>query len=239
MTEELKEFRELVDLADSYRPGRGVPEPPDEETVTRCIQVMLARQCLYAGMHGLGPYYRVLSTPEYQGFFRKYFAAMGLEFHHDTRSGLVALRVASGAPRFDAQSQRLRKDETAVLLALRVAYEEAFNAKQFDDLGTVATTTDELYDKLAAIGGIEIPETRLLEILATLKRKGIVEIGERDPVERVRPLTILPGIEVAVPPAYIERVRMAAEAAPPAAAKDDAAESAGEPPHDAVDEERP
>src|ERR1700737_3353312 len=98
MTEHLKEFRELEDVADTYRPGRGGPEPPDEDGITRCIQVMLARQCIYANQHGLGPSYRVLSTPQYQSFFRKYFAAMGLEFHHDSRSGLVALKVPGGAP---------------------------------------------------------------------------------------------------------------------------------------------
>jgi hypothetical protein len=221
VNEHLKEFRELADMADAYRPGRGIPEPPDEETITRCIQVMLSRQCIYAGMHGLGAYYRVLSTPEYQGFFRKYFAAMALEFHHDTRSGLVALKVPSGSLRFDHQSQRLRKDETAVLIALRIAYEEAFRNKQFNEIGIVETTTNELFDKLGAIGWIEIEETRLKEILGHLKRKGVVDIGDQDPVERVRPLTILPGIEVVVPSSYIERVRMAAEAVPSAAATQD------------------
>jgi hypothetical protein len=184
---------------------------------------MMARQCIYGGMHGLGSYYRVLSTPEYQGFFRKYFAAMGLEFYHDTRSGMVALKVPGGAPRFDHQSTRLRKDETAVLIALRVAYEEAFRNKQFNDLGTVETTTDELFDKLSAIGGIEIEPPRLLEILTFLKKKGVVEIGERDPVERVSPLIILPGIEVIVPSTYIERVRTAAEVVQSAAKSDGAA----------------
>lgn len=211
MTDHLKELRELVDMADTYRPGRGIPEPPDEETVTRCIQVMLARQCIYPGMHGLGPVYRVLSTPEYQGFFRKYFAATGLEFHHDTKSGMVALKVPGGVPRYDHQAGRLRKDETAVLLALRVVYEEAFRSKQFDELGRAETTTNDIYDKLAVIAGIELDETRLLEILSFFKKKGIVEIGERDPVERVRPLTILPGIEVVVPATYVERVHKACD----------------------------
>lgn len=216
MIEQLKEFTDLVDMADTYRPGLGIPEPPDEEGITRCIQIMMARQCIYEGMYGLGPSYRIVSTPKYQGFFRKYFAAMGLEFIHDIRSGMVALKVLGGVPRFDHQSGRLKKDETAVLVALRVAYEEGFRNKQFSGLGVVEISTDELYDKLSVIAGVEIEAARLADILGFLKRKGVVELGERDPVDRVTPLTILPGIEIIVPSTYIERVRMAAEAVPPA-----------------------
>jgi hypothetical protein len=217
MTEHLKEFNDLVDMADTYRPGRGMPEPPDEEGITRCIQVMLARQCIYGHQHHLGPPYRVLSTPAYQPFFRKFFAAMGLEFVHDMRSGMVALKVPGGAPRFDHQRQQLRKDETAVLLALRLTYEEVFRNRQFNDLGTVDTTTDELYDKLAVVGNVQIDEGRLKDILALLKRKGIVELHDRDPIECVTPLTILPGIEVVVPSTSIERVRAVVEGIPTAA----------------------
>lgn len=228
MIDELKEFRELADMKHGWRQGRGVPEPPDEAAIKRCIQVMMARQCIYPDMHHLGPSYRVLSTPEYQGFFRRYFAAMGLEFHHDTRSGMVALRVPEGAPRYDHQGGRLKKDETAVLLALRIAYEEAFREKRFDDGAAVDTTTDEIFDRLGVIGGVGIEAGRLREILDFLRRKGVVELGERDPVEHVIPVTILPGIEVVVPSTWVERVRMAAEAVPDAPAAADASAADGE-----------
>jgi hypothetical protein len=76
----------------------------------------------------------------------------------------------------------------------------------------VTATTDDLFDKLRGIAKVEIEETRLIEILDFLRRKGVVRPGDRDPVDRVWPLSILPGVEVAVPPAYIERVRMFAEA---------------------------
>lgn len=238
MTEQLKEFEDLIDMADTYRPGRGIPEPPDEAEITRCIQIMLSRQCIYANQHGIGPSYRVLATPQYQSFFRKYFAAMGLEFHHDIRSGLIALKVPAKVPRFDHQSQRLRKDETAVLLALRVAYEEAFKNKQYNELGIVETTTDELFDKLEVIGGITIDDARLREILTMLKRKGIIDQGDLDPIDRVTPLTILPGIEIVVPATYVERVMYVAAAAGASAGpsgEPGAGDAAGDPVGDGAD----
>ncbi len=213
MIEQLKEFRELVERESSQRTSRGQQEEQSEEAITRCIQIMMLRQCIYPGMHAIGPSYRILSKPENQHFFRRYFGAMGLEFHHDTRSGMIALKVPNTGARYDYQSGRLCKDETAVLLALRITYEEAFKNKQYSDTGHVETSTNEIYDKLKVIGDIEIDWPRIGAILHFLKRKGVVEIGDKDPVENVTPLTILPGVEVVVPQSYVLRVIETMEAA--------------------------
>lgn len=207
MLGELKEFRDLVDLRDDHRRGRGIPEPPTEEELTRCIQVLMSRQCLYPHQHHLARSYAIMATVEYQGFFQKYFAAMGLEFHFDTRSRMVALRFPGvDRRRYDWQASRLKRDETLVLIALKLAYEEGFRANLMGARGEVEITTNDLVDKLEMIGRTAIEETRLNEILALLKRKGVLDLGERDPVERVRPLTILSGIEVAVPESYVQQV---------------------------------
>lgn len=203
--EELRELRELLDR----KSGRRTPsaEPPDEAGIARCLQIMLSRQCIYPGMHNIGPSHRIMRDPDNQPFFRKYFAALGYEFHHDLRTDMIALKVPGTASRFDWQSARLAKDETAVLAALSVAYEEGHKARQVDENGRFDTSTNDIFDKLAAIGGLEIrDETRMLEILKKLARKGVVEIGEHDPVDRVRPVTILQGIEIVLPEAYRERL---------------------------------
>lgn len=210
----LKEFEALVDKKDDWNPNRGIPEPPDEIEITRCIQVLMARQCIYPNMHGLGPTHRTLSTPEYQEFFRRYFAAMGYEFYHDTRSNMVALRVPADVPRYDHQAGRLKKDETSVLLALRIAYEEAYNAKQLTDYGTAETTTNDIFDKLQVVADITLEQPRLDDILALFRKKGVIGMGERDPVEKVTPITILPGIDVVVPATYIKGVFTFAEGLP-------------------------
>lgn len=213
MIEQLKEFREVVERESRQRTARNQQEERTEAAITRCVQIMMSRQCIYPNMHAIGPSYRILAKPENQHFFRRFFTAMGLEFYHDTRSGMIALKVPKdGGSRYDYQSGRLRKDETAVLLALRITYEEAFKNKQYSETGHVETSTDDLYDKLKVVGDMEIDAPRLDAILQLLKRKGVVEIGDKDPVENVTPLTILPGIEVVVPQGYILRIIDAMEA---------------------------
>lgn len=236
MAHELKDLADLLDKADGHRPGQGVPEPPTEEEVTRCIQVMLSRQCIYPFQHTLSRVYAILRWHGYQDFFRRYFATMGLELYHDTRSDMIALRFpGADKKRYDWQANRLKKDETLVLFVLKLAYEEGFKAQAMTVKGTVEITTDDLIDKLSVVGGVEIEETRLYSILEQFRRKGIVVLGERDPVERVRPLTVLPGIEVACPDAYMQQVSDWAGQMPPGETTegdtdgpDGAAEAAGE-----------
>lgn len=207
MPSELKDLQDLLNKADTYRPGRGIPEPPTEEEVTRCIQVLMSRQCVYPHQQSLVRTYNILACNEYQEFFRRYFSAMGLEFHFDTRSRMVALRFpGADKKRYDWQASRLKKDETLVLYVLKLAYEEGFRANIMGARGEVEITTDDLIDKLDVVASAQIEETRLYAILDLFKRKGVVTLGERDPVERVRPLTILPGIEVACPEASMQAV---------------------------------
>jgi hypothetical protein len=213
MINELREFRDLVDKADNYKSGRGVPPPPDEDEIARCLQIMLAKQCIYPWQQQITRAHEIMSTHEYQDFFRKYFSALGLEFYHDTRSGMIALKVPDEKTRFDWQSARLKKDETCVLLVLRLIFDEEAKRGKFDDRGRVITSTNDLFDKLQVIAHVEIAETRLMDILGNFRRKGLVDIGERDPVDKVVEVNILPGIEIAVTPAYIQRFVMRLESA--------------------------
>jgi hypothetical protein len=211
----LKDLQDLLDKSDTYRPGRGIPEPPDEEEVARCIQVLMSRQCIYPHQTHLARSYNIMAHHEYQEFFRRYFNAMGLEFHFDPRSRMVALRVYGiEKKRYDWQATRLKKDETLILYALKLAYEEGFRDNRMGPAGDVEISSDELIDSLDTIGRLQIEEARLLQVLKLFERKGVLQIGELDPVERVRLLTLLPGIEVACPEVYMEAVALWAEQQP-------------------------
>lgn len=202
--DELKELRELVDKR--VAPGRTLVPPPTEDEVRRCIEVLLHRQFIYPHQHSLKPVHSILSEADYQGFFRKYFNAMGLEFIHDSRSGMVGLRMPAGIPRHNSNATRLKKDETQVILILRLVFEEIYRDGRQGARGEVEISSDDLLDKLVVVADMEIGETRLAEVLTRFERKGLVEVGDRDPEERVRMITIYPGIEHATPDIFIQRV---------------------------------
>ena len=123
------------------------------------------------------------------------------------------LRQAPDAPRHDVVSERLRKDETLVLLALRLLYEEGLRDHRVGTDGIVECTTDEVVEKIRAVARNDPPEEgRLADILRLYARRGGLRLGERDKVERVTPLALLPGLAVLASDAWMERLRAWSEA---------------------------
>lgn len=204
----LDAFRAIVDGDEPPPPGS---RAPSEEDLTRALQVLLKSQCVYAGTPGLGRSYDI--ARHYAPFFRSYFACLGYAFEVSHRDQMVFLRVPTDGVRHDGQSERLRKDETLVLLALRLAYEEGLRDHRVTTEGVVECTTDDIADAIRTAARSDPPEeTRLTEILRLFARKGAVRLGERDKVEKITPLMVLPGIGVLSPDAWMEQVRAWAEA---------------------------
>jgi hypothetical protein len=202
---ELKEFRDIVD----QQPGRGVPLPPTEDELQKAMQALLHRQFIYSHEPRYRGVYKVLSEPSVQSFVRKYVAVLGLEFVDNSRAKMVGVRLPPGSIRFDWQATKLKKDETQVLLTLRIAFEEGYRNAQQGERGEVEITSDELLDKLVVVASSEFQqrEVRFYQILDSFERKGICTVGDLDPQERTRVVTILPGIEYVTPEgAFIQRV---------------------------------
>jgi len=209
MSRELAEFRQIVDgeWPDGAIHGR---KPTDEE-ITRSLQVMLTRQCIYSSTPGLGRTYELIRA--YASFFERYFGALGYRLTISNRDQMVALAVPSGESRYDSVYERLRKDETIVLLALRLMWEQAVGSQEIGEGGLFETTTGELIDRVRNVTHTEPPdETRLLDILRLFQRLGAVRVGQRDRLEKVSPLTILPGVSVLVPDSYLEDLMLWAAA---------------------------
>ena len=126
----------------------------------------------------------------------------------------MSLRVPPDGVRHDAPSERLRKDETLVLLALRLAYEEGLCGHRVSAEGVVECTSDDIVASIRTTARSEPPEeTRLLNILRLFARRGAVRLGERDRTERVTPLRLMPGTAVLCPDAWMDQVRAWAAAA--------------------------
>lgn len=202
---ELTEFSQIVDGEWPETPAGA--KAPTQEDLTRALQVMLTRQVIYASTPSLGGSYEIART--YSSFFERYFAALGYRFVSSVRDQMVALSVPQGEARYDSVYERLRKDETLVLLTLRLLWEEAVANQEIGDGGIFETTTGDLVDRLKAVTQQDPPdEGRLLDILRFYQRRGAVRMGQRDRSERVTPLFVLPGISILVPDTFVDDLKL-------------------------------
>lgn len=202
MPPEVAEFTQIVDGEWPHHvPGRR----PSEDELKRAVQALLTRQCIYASTPGLQRTYEIVRG--YSQFFKNFFGTMGYDLVVSSRDQMVALSVPVGESRYDTVYERLRKDETMVLLALRLMWGEAIASQDIGDAGVAETTTGELVDRIKNVTQQDPPnEARLNEILRVFSRYGAVRVGERDRAEQVSPLSILPGISVLVPDGYVSEL---------------------------------
>lgn len=216
---ELREFSEIVDGEWPETPV-GAKTPTAEE-LTSAIQMMITRQVIYSSTPGIGGTYELVNT--YGSFFSRYFGAMGLRFVSSPRDQMVALSVPQGVSRYDSVYERLYKDETLILLAIRLVWEEAKANLDLQDGGICETTTGDLVDRYKTATQLDPPnEGRLMEILRLFQRRGAVKVGKRDRVERVTPVSILPGVTILAPDTFVDDMKLLA-ATPGAGAGDEAA----------------
>jgi hypothetical protein len=215
---ELREFSQIVDGEWPETPVGA--KTPSADELTSAIQVMITRQVIYASTQGLGGTYEIVKT--YGSFFDRYFKAMGLRFISSPRDQMVALSVPQGETRYDAVYERLTKDETLILLALRLVWEEAVANQDIAEGGICETTTGDVIDRFKSATQLDPPnEGRLMDILRLFQRRGAVRVGKRDSVERVTPMSILPGVAVLAPETFLDDLKLLA--AGPTAANDEPA----------------
>lgn len=185
----------LEDLeAAAAREHRLNPDGPEEDEVIVLLQKagrdLLSRQVLHGDDHRRTSY-RLLR--DHRLYFERLFGALGFELKIDASYQYILLlpgEIATGARR-----GRLRKDETLVLFALRVIWEEGSRDGSMDDLGRIEADTELLYDRYVALGGNEFPpKTRLKEMLGDWSGRGLVRLGDEDREEEVTPITIMPVI---------------------------------------------
>jgi len=187
--QELDEVHELLE-------GRRGTAPVEKDDIEIAIQALLTHQIIYPDTSSLRrDIYDLIR--QHSRFFERYFSAMGVGLTIEQSTGMIAL--VRGRNRYGWQFNRLKKDETLIMLALRLALDEGLRAGQMDELGRVETNTDEIFDRIRSLAKVEPPgETRLEEILKWLRKRGAVLLHDSDRIERVTPLTVLPGIRIMV-----------------------------------------
>jgi Domain of unknown function (DUF4194) len=186
---ELDEVRDLLE-------GRRGNAPVDKNDVEIAIQALLTHQIIYpdTGLLRRDTYDLIR---RHSLFFERYFGAMGMGVTIEPATGMIAL--VRGQNRYGWQFNRLKKDETLILLALRLTLDEGLRAGLVDDAGRVETNTDEIFDRIRTLAKVEPPgQSRLEEILKWLRKRGAVLLHEPDRVERITPVTVLPGLRILV-----------------------------------------
>jgi Domain of unknown function (DUF4194) len=204
---ELDEVRELLE-------GRRGNPPVAKDDIEIAIQALLTHQVIY-------PDTSLLRRDTYDlirrhsTFFERYFNAMGVSLRIEPATGMIAL--VRGPNRYGWQFNRLKKDETLTMLALRLALDEGLRAGLMDDMGRVETNTDEIFDRIRTLAKVEPPgEARLEEILKWLRKRGAVLLHDPDRIERITPVTVLPGIRILVDDEFAASVTRWVELGAPA-----------------------
>jgi hypothetical protein len=205
-------LRELNDEIRRHLDREG--EDRDEEALLRdfrrAARELLARQTVHVDDRAVsGAAYRTLWSG--RRYFEALFDSLGYQLRYVSDYGYVLLlpgEIATGSRR-----GRIRKDETLVLLALRVIWDELSRVGEMDDYGRVDTETDALLARYRLLGRAEQPKlTRLREMLADFAGRGIVRLGEEDRDELVIPLTVMPVIRELVTAQMAAEVTAYAEA---------------------------
>lgn len=196
---ELRELRELLDDPKNTR-----RDGTCEEDIRQALQALFMHQVLYRDWPLSGKPFSTIMC--HRSFFDRYVDAMGCELYVEhARSGMVAIRPRD--MQYGWKENRLKKDETLVLLALRYLYDDGMRKSQMTEQARVETSTDALVDLVSTGLGIEAPEERrLLDILAGFRRKGMLRLGTRDKAERLTPITIMPGVRIMVTDVFVQRV---------------------------------
>lgn len=191
------ELEEVRDLVEGHR-GNGV----DKAEIESAIQALLAHQIVYADTPGFRrSWFELIRTT--QMFFERYFSAMGHKLVIEPATSMIAL--AAGTTRYGWNHNRLKKDETLVMIALRLTFDDGYRAGRMDETGRVETNTDEIHDQITRTANSDAPtRPRLEEILDRLRRRGAVIVGDRDTIENVVSVTVLPGIRILVDDGFID-----------------------------------
>lgn len=188
----------------------------EDEDLQTALQALLFHQCLYEDWPH-APSYRVIT--KHLVSVQAIVGAFGYRLGRHAAAGMLALEPRGA--NYGVRSSRLRKDETVALLILRLLYEEGIG--MLDERGRVEITTDHIHDRLRAAGEDPPTVARLEEILRGFARKGLVRVGDRDPVEQLLVVMIMPGITILVPDVFVDAVTEWAGAQAEAAAAGDAA----------------
>lgn len=154
-------------------------------------QALLHFQCIYRFNSGQKFKYDFIRRNI--AFYKMYFAVLGLEVIDSPSEQMIALS-ATKVP-YPQQANRIKKDDTAILLCLRLIFDEARKVGDTQENGEVLTDTDQIYDRMNDATNLKpLKQADLNKTLSKLKRFGLIKFEGDDSDVYFRLVLILPGI---------------------------------------------
>lgn len=203
-------------------------DPEFFDRARKAIYHLHRRQFIWAGDHAVGGYYSVLANPNIQAFIEDYFSVEGLVIYHNTTEQWIGL--VPGSDMFNVMpDERLKGDETLVLLILAKCWQDGVNNAAAGHRGVVVVTA---YDALSMMKMITkkdlVKPVRFKEILKDYARRSIVALGEEDPEHFDYEIDIRPLISSFITADLADRLIKFAVSSTPELADVDLAEENGE-----------
>jgi hypothetical protein len=180
MLRELKdiEAKTSADYADSLR-----------NTAAYLIQ----KQWVWKGKRGQKEHFQLCE--DNQVYFYKLFDGLDMTWHYDRNFGYAGVLPRGTGKQLDIIS-------TLFLLILRKMYDAEASMGR-TELGRVTPPTVELLNQYELVKGDKPLITETNNALENLKKKGIIELGERDPDTKLQEVIVLPNIIRVVSPSYV------------------------------------
>lgn len=130
-----------------------------------------------------------------QTYFHKLFDSLDMTWHFDRNFGYAGVLPRGVGKRLDVTT-------TIFLLILRKMYDTEASMGR-TELGRVKPPATELINQYELIKGSRPQVTETSHALENLKRKGVIELGEKDLDTKLFEITVLPNITRVVSATYL------------------------------------
>ncbi|KJZ10847.1 hypothetical protein TW85_19205 [Marinomonas sp. S3726] len=154
---------------------------------------LLQKQWVWKGKRGQKEHFTMCE--ENQTYFHKIFDALDMAWYYDRNFGFAGILPRGSGKQLDITS-------TLFLLILRKMYDTEASMGR-TEYGRVKPPTAELLDQFERFKGDKPLVTDTNAALDNLRRKGIIELGEKDPDTKLHEIIVLPNITRVVSPDYI------------------------------------
>lgn len=148
---------------------------------------LIQKQAIHFDDRQLQTSYRLLCT--HNAYFSDLLGALGYEFSVAASRGYV--RLGPGDAGTGSRRGRIKKDETLVLFAMRIIWEEGVRSGESDEYERIEASTAILADRFTTLGGGPLPsKARMMDMLRDWAAHGIIRLGDEDKEAENTPITI-------------------------------------------------